>query len=345
MPPVSDDVSPGDVRQALLRSAAYSRTLNPRNIEHLWYPLYDEVLRNLIGDIPTLVVAAQYPVWLNPTGARAAAAPANLGAEEEGPRDGDAPDEGFQVYFGPEPPTADGAPDDGDDGGEEMMEPGSISVAATAPAHRGAAFPDFAIVRLLPVDASDHWRYEGWRIAAVEPQIFVEQKRYISRSLPNSGHAEAFRVRFLEAEMDLLRQTCIAFVEHPSTTKIMGLSSSGPFWRTAWFTFRSQRKRSDPKLATAIRDQDYTQLAKFVRIDGWTDAAKIGSQYSDERFHRIRRRFEKKYGEDMVIVEKHNAKVREREEAIRQAEEEARQAQLEASRAKRRRTGGKNARR
>ncbi|KAI0057920.1 hypothetical protein BV25DRAFT_1339522 [Artomyces pyxidatus] len=48
----------------LAKSFAFSRTINPRNLEHHWYPLWSRFLNDLVSDIPNLLVFPQYPIWV-----------------------------------------------------------------------------------------------------------------------------------------------------------------------------------------------------------------------------------------------------------------------------------------
>ncbi|KAI0054397.1 hypothetical protein BV25DRAFT_1922718 [Artomyces pyxidatus] len=48
----------------LARSLAFSRTVNPRNLEHYWYPLWCRLLVDLVHDTPNLLVYPQFPLWI-----------------------------------------------------------------------------------------------------------------------------------------------------------------------------------------------------------------------------------------------------------------------------------------
>jgi hypothetical protein len=54
------------LRLFLPRTLAFSCTLNTRNIESYWYPIWNYTLVSLVGNMSDLIVAPQYTLWCVP---------------------------------------------------------------------------------------------------------------------------------------------------------------------------------------------------------------------------------------------------------------------------------------
>ncbi|KAG1768022.1 hypothetical protein EV702DRAFT_1282455 [Suillus placidus] len=133
-------------KKAILETSyAFSRTLNPRNVEFSWYPLWGQTLCDLVADVPDLIVAAQFPVWVVHEDNDA----------QEAQDDGDNPEEVEE---------------------EEVAK--VVVVKDQREQHAVGIVVDFAILSLTAVpEAREKLRYGGWRITTVNVGLLVEVKR------------------------------------------------------------------------------------------------------------------------------------------------------------------------
>ena len=135
-------------KATLQKSFAFSRMFNPRNIEFYWYPVWDQILTNLVSDIANLIVAPQFPAWFVPEDDQEDVD----GKDGDGDEDEDDPEEVEKRNMNTEncDPTATAGnsalPRD-DDAGE--FEPGNISFASTIPQNDAkSVIVDFAVVHV-----------------------------------------------------------------------------------------------------------------------------------------------------------------------------------------------------
>jgi hypothetical protein len=205
-------------------SYAFSRTLNPRNLEFYWYPLWCQTLFDLVAGVPDLIVAPQFPVWI-----------IRHNDQLESANDGDDPDEveelertvqGQQVAAG-------GMQVPGNDVEEGDHEPdigaGDISFASTVPEKdANSVLVDFAVVSLTAVPRSEEkFRYGGWRITAANTCLLVEVKRFASRSLEGNELDADIKLHVEEARNDVVAQAGYLFLQDETKDSVMVIAAAG----------------------------------------------------------------------------------------------------------------------
>jgi hypothetical protein len=205
-------------------SLAFSRIHNPRNIEYFWYPLWDQTLSDLVADVPNLVVAQQFPVWI---------VPADDNHEDE--NGGDDPEE--IVVPVEEQEARRGSRmikdknKDGDNGDLEIGV-GDISFASTVPEKdaRGVLV-DFAILNLTAVTQPlQKERYGGWRITAASVGLLVEVKRFPSRSLTGREQESQILESLAEAKNELIEQAGYLFLQDTNMDSVLAIAATGNYY-------------------------------------------------------------------------------------------------------------------
>ncbi|KAG2363224.1 hypothetical protein BDR07DRAFT_1483940 [Suillus spraguei] len=226
-------------------SFAFSRTFNPRNIEYCWYALWDQTLSDMVADVPNLIVAPQFPVWVVP-GA----------ADEEDENDGDNPEEIVQMKEQPEEAAQEGSSDQTDDEKEGENEVGNISFASTVPQKDAkGVLVDFAILNLMAVAQPLHTeRYGGWRITAASVGLLIEVKRFPSRSLEAEDQKSEIIERINEAREDVVQQAGYLFLHDTKMNSVMAIAAAGPYW-SGTTIYRGDVKQTMHGLGT--RDPSY----------------------------------------------------------------------------------------
>ncbi|KAG1872383.1 hypothetical protein DFJ58DRAFT_761246 [Suillus subalutaceus] len=222
----SDQLLPRKTR--LETSYAFSRTFNSRNMEFYWYPLWCQTLFDLVADVPNLIVAPQFPVWI-----------VKHNDQLEGADDGDDPEEVEErVAQGEEDVAAvvqilGNNEEEGDH--EPDSEVGNISFASTVPEKNAeSVLVDFAIVGLTAVPQPEQKsRYGGWRITAASPCLLVEVKRFVSRSLRDDELDAEIRAHVQEARIDLVIQAGHLFIQDKTKDSIIAIAAAGPYWSGA----------------------------------------------------------------------------------------------------------------
>ncbi|KAG2084126.1 uncharacterized protein F5147DRAFT_732245 [Suillus discolor] len=213
-------------------SYAFSRTFNSRNIEFYWYPLWCQTLFNLVADVPNLIIAPQFPVWI-----------VEHNNQLEGADDGDDPAEVEEIKRTPEGDQAvacsmqvpgDNIEEDVGDH-EPDSEAGDISFASTVPEKDArSVLVDFAVVSLTAVPQSEEkLRYGGWRITAANTCLLVEVKRFASRSLKNDELDAEIKLHIEEARFDLMVQAGHIFLQDKTKDSVMAIAAAGPYWSGA----------------------------------------------------------------------------------------------------------------
>ncbi|KAG1885033.1 hypothetical protein F4604DRAFT_1729131 [Suillus subluteus] len=226
-------ILPGRVNNPLIRyktiletSLAFSRTLNPRNVEFLWYPLWDQTLSDLVADVSNLIVAPQFPVWFVPVD------------DPEGENDGDDPEEILVHPFEREDSDSESAASENQDDHEQFgIGAGDISFTSTVPEKDAASvIVDFVILHVTAVAQPQpvlKARYGGWRITAASVGLLVEVKRFCSRSLAGDELEAEILSRVVEASADLVNQAAHVFLQDPNRDSVLALAAAGPYWRSA----------------------------------------------------------------------------------------------------------------
>lgn len=207
-------------------SYAFSRTFNSRNMEFYWYPLWCQILFDLVADVPNLIVAPQFPVWI-----------VKQNDQLEGANDGDDPEEVEErVAQGASEGVAAGTQvpannqeelEEGDH--EPDSEVGNMSFASTVPEKdAGSVLVDFGIVHLTAVpQAQEKLRYGGWRITAASACLLVEVKRFVSRSLKDKELDAEIRAHIQEARIDLISQAGHLFIQDKTKQSVMAIAAAG----------------------------------------------------------------------------------------------------------------------
>jgi len=173
-------------------SLAFSRIHNPRNIEYFWYPLWDQTLSDLVADVPNLVVAQQFPVWI---------VPADDNHEDE--NGGDDPEE--IVVPVEEQEARRGSrmiKDKNKDGDNGDLEIGPLQKE----------------------------RYGGWRITAASVGLLVEVKRFPSRSLTGREQESQILESLAEAKNELIEQAGYLFLQDTNMDSVLAIAATGPYW-------------------------------------------------------------------------------------------------------------------
>ncbi|KAG1838253.1 hypothetical protein F4604DRAFT_1962097 [Suillus subluteus] len=257
-------------------SYAFSRTFNPRNLEVLWYPLWCQTLFDLVTDVPNLIVAPQFPVWIT----------RQHDDELEDADDGDDPEEIKDIVKGEKAaaakiqvPRAGNEPEEGD---HYEVGAGDISFASTVPEKEAVGvLVDFAILSLGAVpQPKEKLRYGGWRITGANVCLFVELKRFASRSLKDDELNAEIYTRVQEARFDLVNQAGYLFIKDETKNSVMVIAAAGPFWSGATI------HRDDIKLTMHLLSTDdpsyqpsgeefadeVLKWNKIIRLDGASSA-------------------------------------------------------------------------
>ncbi|KAG2361280.1 hypothetical protein BDR07DRAFT_1334713 [Suillus spraguei] len=221
-------------KSRLETSYAFSRTFNSRNLEFYWYPLWCQTLFDLVADVPDVIVAPQFPVWI-----------VKHDDQLEGADDGDDPEEVEEKSAqGEEDVASNQVPGnneetqerEGEGEQEGDFEPdtsiGNISFTPTVPEKDArSVLVDFAIVHLTAVPQREEKpRYGGWRITAADACLLVEVKRFVSRSLENDDFDKEIQAHIQEARIDLKTQAGYIFVQDETKHSVMAIAAAGPYW-------------------------------------------------------------------------------------------------------------------
>ncbi|KAG1872405.1 hypothetical protein DFJ58DRAFT_910696 [Suillus subalutaceus] len=198
-------------------SLAFSRTLNPRNVEFLWYPLWDQTLSDLVADVSNLIVAPQFPVWFVPVD------------DPEGENDGDDPEEILVQPFEKEDSDSESAASENQDDHEQFgIGAGRHLFHIDRPGE--GCCQRHSVAQPQPVLKA---RYGGWRITAASVGLLVEVKRFCSRSLAGDELEAEILSRVVEASADLVNQAAHVFLQDPNRNSMLALAAAGPYWRSA----------------------------------------------------------------------------------------------------------------
>ncbi|KAG1727176.1 uncharacterized protein EDB91DRAFT_895839 [Suillus paluster] len=192
-------------RKAILqKSLAFSRTFNSRNLEFYWYPLWAQTLSDLVADVPNLLVAPQFPAWFVPED-----------DQQEDEDDGDDPEE---VDMHESLDAEESAVTRDDDVGE-------LSFASTAPEqHARGVLVDFAILKVsAEPQQRQNIRYGGWRITGANVGLFVEVKRFVSRS---GELDQELHVQIAEARGDLIEQVAYLFLQDENKDSVLAIAAA-----------------------------------------------------------------------------------------------------------------------
>ncbi|KAG1855808.1 hypothetical protein C8R48DRAFT_719373 [Suillus tomentosus] len=232
IPPAARNNTVVQYKAILATSLAFSRTFNSRNLEFHWYPLWNQILYELVADIPNLVLAPQFPVWFVPDDDD------GDGDDDEDENDGDDPEE--IISQPPEEQPTKEAPENQDNPNEdddEAAAAGDISFASTVPQKDAEeVIVDFVILHLKAVAQPQpelKTRYGGWRITAASVGLLVEVKRFPSRSLAGENQTTEIVSRIMEACSDLVEQAAYVFVQNPNTDSVWAIAAAGPYWCSA----------------------------------------------------------------------------------------------------------------
>ncbi|KAG2037019.1 hypothetical protein BDR03DRAFT_982567 [Suillus americanus] len=254
-------------------SYAFSRTFNPRNLEILWYPLWCQTLFDLVADVPNLIVAPQFPVWIT----------RQHDDELEDADDGDDLEEIKEIVREEQDAAAKTqVPGNEPEEGDYEVGAGDISFASTVPEKDAeGVLVDFAILSLGAVpQPKEKLRYGGWRITEANICLFVELKRFASRSMKDDELNAEILARVQEARSDLVNQAGYLFIKDETKNSVMAIAAAGPFWSGATI------HRDDIKLTMHILSTDdpsyqppgeefvdeVPKWNKIIRLDGASSA-------------------------------------------------------------------------
>ncbi|KAG2062842.1 hypothetical protein BDR04DRAFT_1164563 [Suillus decipiens] len=262
----------------LQNSLGYSRTFNPRNLEFYWYPLWGQTLFDLVANVPNLIVAPQFPIWIVPLD--------DTNTEVESDEDGDDPEEvTLQTATGTtQTPAIELHSNDDNDSIHEGI---SMALTNPAPDAKGVVV-DFAILRIGAQDESQHKRrYGGWRITEVDIGLLVEVKRYPSRGLAGGDLVEQLRARIDEAIEDLIEQAGFLFLENTRRHSVLAIAAAGPYWCNATIQ-RADVKGVLGRIST--RDPSYSEQSKGRSTVKWSNIIRLGLARSNDRLRTVHNR-------------------------------------------------------
>ncbi|KAG2047933.1 hypothetical protein BDR06DRAFT_1024769 [Suillus hirtellus] len=216
IPPAARNNAVMQYKAILATSLAFSRTFNSRNLEFHWYPLWNQILYELVADIPNLVLAPQFPVWFVPDDDD------GDGDDDEDENDGDDPEE--IISQPPEeqptkeaPENQDNPNEDDDEAAAAAAAAGDISFASTVPQKDAEeVIVDFVILHLKTV---------------AQPQ--PELKTRYGGSLAGENQTTEIVSRIMEACSDLVEQAAYVFVQNPNTDSVCAIAAAGPYWCSA----------------------------------------------------------------------------------------------------------------
>ncbi|KAG2360048.1 hypothetical protein BDR07DRAFT_1611017 [Suillus spraguei] len=252
-------------------SYAFSRTFNSRNLEFYWYPLWCQTLCDLVADVPYLIVAPQFPVWI-----------VDHNDQLEGADDGGDPEEVEELEKttrGEQASAGDMQALDNDAEEEDHeLEVGDLSFASTAPEKdTKGVLVDFTVVHLTAVpqpQQEEESRYGGWRITAVNACLLVEVKRFASRSLEGNDLDEDIKLRIEEARNDVIAQAGYLFLQDETKDSVMVIAAAGPYWSGATI-HRDDVKRTMDQLSN--NDPNYRPPSEqlFDLIPKWNTILRL----------------------------------------------------------------------
>ncbi|KAG1795594.1 hypothetical protein EV424DRAFT_1446701 [Suillus variegatus] len=296
IPPAARNNAVVQYKAILATSLAFSRTLNSRNVEYLWYPLWNQILYELVADIPNLVLAPQFPVWFVP----------DDDEDDEDENDGDDPEEIIQP---PEEQPTKEAPENQNNQNEheddEAAEAaaGDISFASTVPQKNAeGVIVDFVILHLKAVAQPQpelKTRYGGWRITAASVGVLIEVKRFVSRSLAGENQTTEILSRIMEACSDLIDQAACVFLRNPNTDSVLAIATAGPYWRGATIRPINVRKAMHRISAKDPSYQAPGEQSPDKNIH-WNDILRVDHPRSRDRLQTIYRSLKKMGVMDVV---------------------------------------------
>jgi len=318
IPPAARNNAVMQYKAILATSLAFSRTLNSRNLEFLWYPLWNQILYELVADIPNLVLAPQFPVWFVPDDDD------GDGDDDEDENDGDDPEE--IILQPPEEQPTKEAPENQDNPNEDDDEAagaaaGDISFASTVPQKNAeGVIVDFVILHLKAVAQPQpelKTRYGGWRITAASVGVLIEVKRFVSRSLAGENQTTEILSRIMEACSDLIDQAACVFLRNPNTDSVLAIATAGictlpsiygtchdyhitgPYWRGATIRPINVRKAMHRISAKDLSYQAPGEQSPDKNIH-WNDILRVDHPRSRDRLQTIYRSLKKMGVMDVV---------------------------------------------
>ncbi|OJA13685.1 hypothetical protein AZE42_05531 [Rhizopogon vesiculosus] len=276
----------------LQRSFAFSRTVNPRNLEFHWYPLWHQTLSDLVADVPNLIVAPQYPVWFVPQDDEEHEDGSN---DQQDNKDDDEDDEDNNNKDDDDDDDDDddeGANDDEEDDEDEDDDVGElaeVSFALTVPEKDAkGVLVDFAIINVSgqPHEGEES-RYGGWRITGANIGLLVEVKRFVRRNLEGEELDDALAARISEAHDDVVKQAAYIFLHDPNKDSVLAIAAAGLWWCTTKINrddVKAMMHRFAEKDPT-YQDDDDDEIG-FVELE-WSSLLRLDVAGSSDRLRTI----------------------------------------------------------
>ncbi|EMD36977.1 hypothetical protein CERSUDRAFT_73989 [Gelatoporia subvermispora B] len=266
------------------RSLGYSRKFNPRNLEFMWYPLWGHAIHETFRDMENVLVAHQFPIWLDPSEWPDLT---NLGEDEhqERPEDSAGPSAHAERVIRTKIPF--GTKEDAVGGPSPSESISFLSKGITAPLRNASSqIIDTAVlvVEAIPVEDSIR-RYGGYRVSELWVPIIIEIKKCLRRhytaeemEAQTSGH-----VATMEAQ--IYTQAAYVFAKFRRMQELVAIAGVGDYWCHA--TIRRRADLSESQLNDIRRGRSttgYKSVHETVKADHWSTPIPLDSQESDERF-------------------------------------------------------------
>ncbi|KAJ7091525.1 hypothetical protein B0H15DRAFT_1021534 [Mycena belliarum] len=321
---VTVDLFAAFLRIFLTRTFAYSRTLNTRNIESYWYPLWNHTLLTLVGNIPHLCVAPQYTLWCVPDDLIDDPEPPPQGDGEEralAPADGEDEVAGdhFEAVMDDNWAAPPEAPELEEDEEDEYNPLADLSMDSTrsvkvSKKYATTQITDFAVVHLATETGTDtsltsaigriftallagsiiseaaavlRSRRAELPIGQQMPRILVEIKRYIHRHyLPGEKFNATMQLSMRDAQVQLGRQATALFYMPEATAKtVILVAAVGPYYSTAYIR---RKKRVDPAFVKEkLNERSLRDLVSTVTTPRWSSVRYLGTESSNRHLEKI----------------------------------------------------------
>lgn len=317
------------LKASLATTAAYSATINPRNLEYFWYIAWDGICHDLVADLQNAVVAPQFPLWFLPQTDDAEDEnkedqdDGQDDAEEDGENAGEGntdgedscspdslPDVASEELSELEDPNAEGTPDyptttlDVDD----ILFAESPSARSISAPNAATRLPDF-VIAILEVEkrlVARRFAYGGeFKALLIKIGALVEIKACVARSLYKSlRQREKLLLTVLkDGQQGVLEQAAHLFMNHPDHNSVIGIAASGPDW--TWAVIRrchvlhimDSIRHTDPNYVPQSEDTEDEDPAPIPEPK-WRKPMQIGGARSHRAFgaiHKILKTLADKY--------------------------------------------------
>ncbi|EMD30654.1 hypothetical protein CERSUDRAFT_101129 [Gelatoporia subvermispora B] len=278
----------------LARSLGYSREFNRRNLELMWYPLWSHALHETFRGMSNVLIAPQFPVWLDP-----AEWPDRNdldGNEPEQPEDREDFEAGSGVLERPDPPPSE-VLDETIGYSRPRESVSALSKGVTAPLRNASSqIIDAAIliVESIPV-TQNILRYGGRKIHKMWVPVIVEIKKCPHRHYSAAEMEVKVESYLAQMQKQICTQAAYIFSRFPLMMELMAIAGVGAYWSHAIIRRREYLSGNQLDEIRKRKSKTYKTIYETVDREEWRKPTLLDSSESQKRLKEI-----KKYVKDFV---------------------------------------------